>query len=415
MSPVPSAHRSGAPNTPSPRPAQSARAVQSAPAVQPATSPIPPHLQKPGFRVEQVSTEHHAFPSRGTPIGESTPGPMPKRNTSPVNPTPRQPLNPTAELLKRTIKLPPGHPLAGTLEEQIEENGSERLEDIDTRPCYERDPRYTQVFLPSGFVFYPFKTLGVTYLRGVHQAKINRASQEATMRPIVEAISATLGDGVSAFDLTPPDFFFLMYWHRVNSMPKNPQMIQYTCTNADHVRRTGLPAEDPEHLPPETLELSAIMDNTSLNQRELKDVDWTQWEAMMSQYDLGAERMSDILDFIDLRETAQQEEEAPLDFGEIGVDAGTNEPPSETEKENTEEIEWLAARAGYLNRGPGRDTLTERCDVIRDMPADDIFALESYMKAISNYGVLEHATIKCKDCGALHRVKISVNALTFLP
>ncbi len=285
--------------------------------------------------------------------------------------------------------------------------------DLAARSMAETDPNYQTIGLPSQFKFYDFQLLTVCCLKGIHQAKLSRAAKDRKMRYIVEAISSTLGEGVSGFDLTPQDFYFLMYWHRLQSFPKNPQLIPYTCMDKDHIRRTVLREDHPEYLDPETLDISTILNETTLKTEYLEDLDLSPWAELIEKYDLGVETMRDIVEFSELQEEEEYfpKEEAESELGDDLTTAALEEPSDES----FDEVEWLQVRSVFLKRGPGRNTILERNEIVKQMSADEIFELDKYIEAVSGYGVSEAAVIRCKECSASHRVKLSVDALTFLP
>ena len=352
--------------------------------------------------------------------------------------------------------LPPGHPMRDRLEQQQKQNMKNNTptssssnskfstkrrptrldlerqrkgitEDVIQPPSQaEIDPNYQSIGLPSEFRLYDFKQLTVSNLKGVHQAKLSRAAKERKMRYVVEAISSTLGEGVSAFDLTPQDFYFLMYWHRLQSFPKNPQMIPFTCTAKDHIRRTILRTDHPEYLSPDTLDISTILTDTSLKTEYLQTLDLSKWADLDAKYQLGVETMRDIVEFSELQEeeayykeesneNPSYEEENDSGEEDLGSEGTTASLKEETSDEDFTEVEWLQERSVFLKRGPGRNTILERNEIIKDFSSDEIFELEKYIEAVSAYGVAESTTLKCKACGASHRVKLSVDALTFLP
>ena len=306
------------------------------------------------------------------------------------------------------------------LELERQRRGMPVDEAINVRSQAETDPNFMSIGVPSQFKFYDFKQLTVSCLKGVHQAKLSRAAKDRKMRFVVEAISSTLGEGISAFDLTPQDFYFLMYWHRLQSFPKNPQMIPFTCTNKDHTRRTILKTDHKEYLAPETLDISTIMDATTLKTEYLEELDLTPFAELIAKYDLHVETMRDIVEFAELQEEEPYYEEStaaevdPQEAVELG-EAGTTATVEEESDESFDEVEWLQVRSVFLRRGPGRNTILERNEIVKQMTADEIMDLDKYIEAVTNYGVSESTILKCKGCGASHRVKLSVDALTFLP
>lgn len=268
----------------------------------------------------------------------------------------------------------------------------------------ERDPGYMSVGLPSKFVPYPFKQLSIKTLQGVHIAKFHRANKEDNLRLIVEAIGSTLEPGVSAFDLTPADFYYLMYWQRVNSYPKNKMLIETVCSDIEHNNEVsvGVKGADGEYLrdekrnivkkDKETLKIQDYVSMTTLEIRDLEKFDGAPYRELSEKYGLGFETMQDVVDAM----------EQALEMAQAG-------------NTDVDEFMYTASRAAFLVRSPGRESLKVRCDVVETMSAEDIALLDEYRDKITNYGVAEYATVRCKECGASTKLKVSFDALTFLP
>jgi hypothetical protein len=406
---------------------------------------------RPTHKIEVVSEEHHAFPANRPGQTDPTPN-QNARTSSDTAPVPksdaRDRLNASRQAQqaakqgrtpeqKILDQLPPGHPMRARIEthqasqqkapvakaafstrrkptrlELERQRKGVDPETVNVKTQAETDPNFTTIGLPSQFAFYDFKQLTITQLKGIHQAKLSRAAKEKKIRYVVEAIGSTLGEGVSAFDLTPQDFYFLMYWHRLQSFPKNPQLIPYSCTNEDHIRRTILRTDHSDYLDPKTLDISTILNETTLKTEYLDGLDLSPFQELIDKYDLHVETMRDIVEFAEL-----QEEEDYLDQQEQS-EYGDDQTTASVEEESDEsfsEVEWLQVRSVFLRRGPGRNTILERNEIVKQMSSDEIFELDKYIEAVTNYGVSEATVLRCKECGASHRVKLSVDALTFLP
>lgn len=368
------------------------------------TTPIPAHLNRPGFKVTEVRTDNYEFPGRAAPPAQASgPGSKPHPHTAPL----------PQSLVRDPIKvgmnsLPPGHPAAQRLAAHmpVAEVQVEKL-----APQSETDPQYMSISLPSLFRFYDFKHLSVRNIKGFHQAKFSRAAKEANVRYLVEAISSTMGDKVSAFDLTSNDFYFVMYWQRINSYPKNPQIITHMCDNMEHLKATQLPEGNPKRKTLESLKIEAFLDNTTTDTVYLEEWDMSKWADLDEKYGLGVETMRDIVDFEDLQEemAAQRAARRNRPVQARTVDEEADDEISE------DELMWLGGRAAFLAKLPGRESLQARIEIVKQMDADEIAALEEYKDAVTAYGVKEFANLKCKECGAHHRVQLSVDALSFLP
>lgn len=356
--------------------------------------------------VEEV-TEHHEFPSNRQGQGSN----------SQVN----------MDIGPGGARLPPGHPLNNPqFKQEYEVRNGLRLDptpDPAPRQQSETNPDYYPIGLPSRFQFYDFKLVSARALKAVHQAKFARAAKTGKLRFLVEAVSSTMGDNVSAFDLTPQDFFFLLYWLRFQSFPKNPQVIEFTCTDAGHVKRTMLSKDDPQYLTEDTLKLREIMSKTDVQSIYLgEEIDLSEFSELDDKYVLGAETMRDLVEFSELEEEIQfsreeiSERSDKQDATDEEIDAETVRRVVKTEDvDSMDEATWLSTRAVFLKRAPGRETIAERIEIVKQMDPDEIKQLDSYIAQVTDYGVLEYAELKCKECGARHRVSLSVDALSFLP
>ena len=80
---------------------------------------------------------------------------------------------------------------------------------------------------------------------------------------------------------------------------------------------------------------------------------------------------------------------------------------------------WFMTYASNLGRSYGA-SLTERILYLQekaevDNISPDFIASVDKFIAVSNHGVHETVSLKCKECGALNKTEVSVNALTFFP
>lgn len=88
---------------------------------------------------------------------------------------------------------------------------------------------YTRIELLSGFIFYEHDELQVRKIDLVTHIKINRAQSTNDFSLLVDAIGSTLlPGGLDIRDLTVPDFYFLLYWHRLNSYSSTPFNVTWT-------------------------------------------------------------------------------------------------------------------------------------------------------------------------------------------
>lgn len=246
----------------------------------------------------------------------------------------------------------------------------------------EKNADYIQLDLPSNFIFYEFKSLAARKIRGGEQAKINRSSREQSMLHLVEAISATLEPGVSAFDLTVPDFYWLLYWHRQNSYTKNTYVHTTFCTNPDHVEKV-LEGQ----LPEESLRIEEFIKATTLKETKLEEPPQT--DDLENLNSLGLEihpcTMRDLVDMLEAGDIADPE------------------------------MEFLYNLASHIKPIGEHKDLKVRIAMVQNMEADCTEELNQYMARVLNYGVEESINVRCKECGAEKVSEITIDARTFLP
>lgn len=337
--------------------------------------------------VEHVSTEHHVLRRPG-----SMPEGVPTLNTSHREEPHRMPQYPGKE-------KPKGMPRYGGERLGMPQYGDQsdvRIQPLAPqaeKPVEELDSGYVSIDLPSQFRFYPFKTLSIRTLKALDQAKLYQAATQNVLRMTVEAISATLGNGVSAFDLTPQDFYYLMYWQRVNSTLKNPLIVTANCTDPQHnedvlLGRLNEETQKREPVDEKTLQMKVTVNKTTLETKNLDYVPETDFKwPSIEGLDLYVETMQDI------------------------VDAAENL----VDLDNLSQVQWLGGYAAFLRKQSAEDTLIKRMERVQELTMDQISDLDDYIKATTSYGVSESAKIKCMECGALNEVVIPFDARTFFP
>jgi hypothetical protein len=331
----------------------------------PGQAPVTPQPASQRQMITELSSESFEFPrERGTPPGAATPpAPAPAVAQEPA-PAPVQ----------------------------------------SDKTYAESNPEFFSIELPSAFQFYDFKHISSRTMTAAHQAKFSRAHKEQKLRYTVEGISATLEPDRSAFDLSVSDFYFLMYWQRVNSYSKNPMLITAYCDNTEHNEKVYIgydddeEVEDPENpgekkiakvhknLDEATLKTEVLMNHTTLETKYLDPIDFAQ-HPIRAKYDLHIETMRDV-----------------VEATEYLLDNEVNE----------EDLFHLKY-AVFMRRVKGRGSIKERMLAVSKIPADEMEEFDRYIEAVTGYGVSEFAVIKCKGCGASSKVKITLDALTFLP
>lgn len=182
---------------------------------------------------------------------ESTSGLPPvlaAQRTAPVMPPRPQPPGVSTQEPPRLSQAPAA--VARAAEPQAEEE--DEGEQAPPRLIVEgsRGPEWERVELPSLHLFYP-QERGPIQLRQfsiMTLAKIHKANVTGEFTLLVDALDDCIDGDIR--DLTAPDFYFVMYWMRINSYPSSPFTIdwksRYGNDNSLSVSRTSLDIKTPE-------------------------------------------------------------------------------------------------------------------------------------------------------------------------
>lgn len=294
--------------------------------------------------------------------------------------------------------------------------GKIRIEEKDeirtrkpTRPADNGDSsRYISTDLPSKFNFYDFKTLHIRHFVVQDLLAIYDARVKESFRGLVDVISATLLNH-SALELTLEDFWYILYWHRINSYRKTKFTLEWECTEEKHLAwiANGKPVvnadgvKDLQIIDPDSVRNSEIVSKSNL---KVVDVNLDKVNAIAEQIklDYGLDvvpvKMGVYVQFLE----EQEEQEALIKRAQEG----------ETVELKPDSEAMLSRYAMVVDHG---STLVERRELLKSLEDPEIFMDIEEFLAVLNYGVTEKFNVKCKVCGASKEVTNSIDALVFLP
>jgi hypothetical protein len=262
------------------------------------------------------------------------------------------------------------------------------------KPEVELDPSQVQVDLPSKFVFYPFSSLSVKPIKGVHQAKFARSAKEKSSRHMADAISTLLPGHISAYDLTLPDYYWLLYFLRLTFYPKSKLIHTSVCTNPDHVLEVANKTKPQDSLLTVTTVSKSVIKDTVFDRVsafEGFDPDGT-LPSLKEAFQLKLSPTT-VRDMVEL-ETMYSEEENNPDF---------------------QETEYLADLAGFVQSVEGpRLSLAARIELVKEFSPEQVSLVEDYRDRVSNYGAEETIVVRCGECGAEIKTSVSISAHSFL-
>ncbi len=256
--------------------------------------------------------------------------------------------------------------------------------------------------LPSQYIFYDFKDLYVKPFKGRNLGKLSRAKEERSTLHMVEAVSSVLsntrGDQHIGFKLTLPDFYFVLYWLRLNSFTKSVFIHESQCTNPDHIERVTN-----GELGSDTLLQAEVINKSSVKTVMLEQA--PNLEAFVLDYPGVTLAQATMQDAIEMTEDPNFDQEEFRYAAQKAVYLRGLTPIDPQDH---------AALAQYPS-GLRPMTLVERVSIVDDMSADDHIMIQSYEKATGEYGIVEQIKVTCKGCGASKVDKITIDAHSFFP
>lgn len=279
-------------------------------------------------------------------------------------------------------------------------------------------PAFEDVWLPSEFVSYQWKDIQVRRFNVEEIRAIVRARISGNLRHLVRAVDNTLSRPVT--DLTVGDFWYLLYWHRLNSYKKSPFVIEWVCDAEDHLRKVAGADlhEGEESLDPKTLRNlltvnKSNLDTISIDRDAYNDLATQLYE----EYGIQVQPQG-IVDFVSAtdedeeiqhrRDAEKKKREAAAAEGDVGAFLDDQEQATEDDDRS-----FMYRYAALLSTTHG-ETLSARSDFLSQQSPDLLVDLEALLEIVE-HGVKESWTVTCKECGASKTIKQSLDALTFLP
>ena len=319
---------------------------------------------------------------------------------------------------------------------------------------------FEDTWLPSNFLPYDWSDIQIRRLNIEELRAIVRARVSGNLRHLVRAVDATISR--HAHELTVGDFWYLMYWHRLNSYKKSPFIIDWTCTDVQHQHSVNVgdqvlvsdqeleAMDDAEKLAliktpeldddgeetgeidyyrlvkrdPQSLRNLLQVSGSNL---ETDEIDSDAYLAVRQQIeteygvDIVPQRLVDLIDSLEEQETkraVRKAKEAKAKAAEAEGNATSiidqlEDEMAEEDIVEDEEQAFMHRYAALLSPIYGVK-LDDRAEYLNSMDPDLLVDLERFLE-VSEHGVRESWKVQCKGCGAKRTVEQSLDALTFLP
>lgn len=297
--------------------------------------------------------------------------------------------------LRRTNRLPQanatpdnqGFQHSFTQEQQDQMIGNAQINGMNNPVS---DAEGMSIALPSRFAFYSFNDLYVKPFKARHLSKLQKAHEEQSLLPVVEAVSAVIyssdfaGPGLG-FHLTLPDFYYVLYWLRMNSFTKSSYFHTTQCNNPEHKKKV-----ESRELDARTLEIKEIIRKADLKSEDLEMIPDPEIFKFSDTSILrfSPPTMRDVLDFI--------------------------ENPKMQDDAQRSEFSYLAQLASHVQ---GKDqwlTIDQRVQFLEEADGDTVQQIQEYEDLLEGYGIKESIKVTCKVCGHQRTSNLVLDAHSFL-
>lgn len=290
----------------------------------------------------------------------------------------------------------------------------------DTTSFSEKNPDYINIAaeIPSSMAFYPGTSLCIKTFRTPHIIKMIEAMEMEDLRMLVEVVSSVLEPSFSAFDLTPDDFFYCLYWLKINSFKKHPFSQKFICTNPKHHEKvlTKVLSED-TLLNEVIIKQIGQLTVTKITEEGLaKSIEILRH--IKTEYDLDVFPMR-MRDYVDLQGYLKRSATLANRIAELeaGGDLDSEELQEvKTKKRELDATYAMKDYAPYICLPDPAATIADKLNYLNtlDLGPDFLGDLDEFIKS-TNHGVKETAVAHCKECKAEVEINVSIEALHFFP
>lgn len=251
------------------------------------------------------------------------------------------------------------------------------------------DSRYQDIGnLPSNFYPYPGETK--MYIRPFTIKELKLVSKAAILKDMSHLIRAVdLVCSMDAGNLSVGDFYYVLMWLRIHSMPKTPYVVEWHCGEAvlQH-RQTGERLANDE-----TFEIPKDEKNWKVEQCKAHNsevVHMTNVEILtLDETNFDGIPQNGIVEYDFPRaRNIQEVQEALLD----------------------PEMQLIVGAAQWVKSG---DTLADKISILEAQPDLQAFDDAAVLQESIEHGVVEDTTLTCRECLKRTPHTLAVDALTF--
>jgi len=254
---------------------------------------------------------------------------------------------------------------------------------------------HTPLTLPSGFIFYEWETISIRQFNLSELKLLHVARTTQSISSLARAIGSTIDRDVK--ELTIGDFWYLMYWQRINSYKKAPFIIEYECEDEYHLKIIKEDGVSKDTLKNKHILAGNIKELTINSEAVIDHITDVHTEQDMLLFPCT---MSDMIESRDIAESLSGEDTKKV-------------------SEEAHALDWLHGYASCINHQYG-DTLAQRVGYLEKLSAEnkigtDFMLAVDKFNSLSEHGPVETVVAKCKECGHASNHKISIAAHQFFP
>lgn len=252
-----------------------------------------------------------------------------------------------------------------------------------------KDPRYSDIgALPSQNRGYPWKTL---YIRPFGLAEFKLVSKAAMLKDMSHMIRAVdLVITQDAAELTIGDFYYVMMWLRIHSLPKTPLVVTWECTAQvlRHKETGQIIYNDENFQTPDDLTLYETVDCDRMNTESLHMVN---------------------LEIISLDDVPEDGTPDPF-----ALPAGFDFPRAKhiqsiREALNDPETTLMVPAAQWV----AGNTLVDKFKRLEQADGMELFATGQALVDRMDHGLRETTTLCCANCRVKVPFEVDVNPMSF--
>lgn len=271
---------------------------------------------------------------------------------------------------------------------------------VENEPRFVNDGRFVLLdTIPTEYRFYDFKQLWIRPFSTSEAKLIYMAKKSGNLTYLISAVAACLSKDI--FSLAIQDFEYCLYWLRLNSYPKKPFRVEWTCDNVPAVIRDELISDKPYVDNTEGLEcsyknLSTLSMTNMIIETFPEDIEIPE-DLRIPPMQLFEEVWEMNKKLLLYRKSAKE--------GKISI--------NDDDLINIEGAAYIIGLAQWINEG---DTLKDKVTILESQQNFDLQdSIEELLSKLTEFGVSESVTVTCQKCGGTSRRKLVLDYISFFP